>query len=139
VAAPTCTAHHGGVPDPVEPSLSEASPPVTSLSEPSPPVTSLSEPSPPVTSLSEPSPLEASISEASLSEAMGPSASPGDGAGVEVEVLFEDHGSFAHGVCRACGWIGPGRRSRRLAACDADEHLESCAPGRERLTARGRS
>jgi hypothetical protein len=102
------------VPDPVEPSLSEPSPPVAGLSEPSPPV-------------------------ASLSEAMGTSASPSDGAGVEVEVLFEDHGSFAHGVCRACGWIGPGRRSRRLAACDADEHLESCAPGRERLTARGRS
>jgi hypothetical protein len=143
------------VPDPAEPSLPEPSLPEPSLPEPSLPEPSLSEPSLsepslsepslpepslPEPSLPEPSPSEPSPSEPSPSEpGLGGSASRGDGAGVEVEVLFEDHGSFAHGVCHACGWVGPGRRSRRLAARDADDHLKSCAPGRERLTARGRS
>jgi hypothetical protein len=37
-----------------------------------------------------------------------------------------DVGSFTHGVCRVCGWRGPGRRSRRLAAQDAATHLGAC-------------
>jgi hypothetical protein len=41
-----------------------------------------------------------------------------------------DQGSFSHGVCRVCGWSGPGRRSRRRARDDADAHLdEGCAKG----------
>ena len=78
---------------------------------------------------------------------------------------LEDRGSFTHGVCRSCTWVGPGRRSRGVAARDAELHsLAGCqspvAPlpdgsdlpdssgaqkelavtsGRERLTARGRS
>ena len=68
--------------------------------------------------------------------------------------LVEDRGSFTHGVCRSCTWVSPGRRSRAVAASDAELHaLDGCenaqtsgtsssedvASGRERLTARGRS
>jgi hypothetical protein len=79
---------------------------------------------------------------------------------------FEDRDSFTHGVCRSGTWVGPGRRPRGVAASDAELHaLAGCestetfaatvgatvgatsaapkipdvAPGRERLTARGRS
>ncbi len=43
-------------------------------------------------------------------------------------------GSFAHGVCDDCGWRGPGRRSRSMAADDAHDH--TCAhAGEEPLSA----
>ncbi|MHB8275139.1 MAG: DUF6349 family protein [Dermatophilaceae bacterium] len=78
----------------------------------------------------------------------------------------EDRGSFTHGVCRSCTWVGPGRRSRGVAASDSELHalagwestatsaptsaptsgttsgtpkIPDVASGRERLTARGRS
>ena len=41
--------------------------------------------------------------------------------------LVEDRGSFTHGVCRSCSWAGPGRRSRGVAANDAELHaLAGC-------------
>jgi len=40
---------------------------------------------------------------------------------------IEDRGSFTHGVCRSCTWEGPGRRSRGVAASDAELHaLSGC-------------
>jgi hypothetical protein len=39
----------------------------------------------------------------------------------ELVSLAENHG-FASARC-ACGWVGPGRRSRRRARADAEEHL----------------
>lgn len=39
--------------------------------------------------------------------------------------MIEDRGSFSHGVCRVCGWAGPGRRSREVAREDAMQHLET--------------
>jgi hypothetical protein len=47
-----------------------------------------------------------------------------DGEPTEVE----DRGSFSHGVCRVCGWLGPGRRARQVSHRDAATHAESC-PG----------
>jgi len=39
----------------------------------------------------------------------------------------QDRGSFTHGVCRSCTWLGPGRRSRALASTDAKLHsLAGC-------------
>jgi hypothetical protein len=39
----------------------------------------------------------------------------------------EDRGSFSHGVCRSCTWVGPGRRSRGVAASDSELHaLAGC-------------
>jgi len=39
----------------------------------------------------------------------------------------EDRGSFTHGVCRSCSWTGSGRRSRGVAASDAELHaLAGC-------------
>lgn len=35
---------------------------------------------------------------------------------------IEDRGPFTHGVCRSCTWTGPGRRSRGVAASDAELH-----------------
>ena len=40
----------------------------------------------------------------------------------------EDRGSFSHGICRVCGWLGPGRRARRTSHRDAAAHAEEC-PG----------
>lgn len=40
-----------------------------------------------------------------------------------------DKGSFSHAVCRACGWRGPGRRSRRVAGLDASSHVTFCPQG----------
>lgn len=40
----------------------------------------------------------------------------------------EDRGSFSHGICRVCGWLGPGRRARRTSHRDAAAHAEAC-PG----------
>jgi hypothetical protein len=39
---------------------------------------------------------------------------------------IEERGSFQHGVCRACGWRGPGRRSRRVAENDLRTHQGEC-------------
>jgi hypothetical protein len=41
---------------------------------------------------------------------------------------IEDRGSFTHGTCGHCGWSGPGRRARSVAARDAVRHLQAgCA------------
>lgn len=50
---------------------------------------------------------------------------PRDGIASQVQV--EDRGSFSHGVCRECGWRGPGRRARRVARLDVTAHLATCA------------
>jgi hypothetical protein len=50
--------------------------------------------------------------------------SAGGPVGQPVEV--EDRGSFSHGVCRVCGWSGPGRRSRRVSSKDAAAHRDIC-------------
>ena len=42
---------------------------------------------------------------------------------------IEDRGSFTHGVCRSCPWAGPGRRSRGVAASDAELHARSGCEG----------
>jgi hypothetical protein len=53
--------------------------------------------------------------------------------------IVQDRGSFSHAVCRACGWSGPGRRSRFRARQDLAEHLEEgCPPEEEAPTADGR-
>lgn len=49
-------------------------------------------------------------------------------AGTPRTSVIVDRGSFSHGVCHTCGWIGPGRRSRRVAGLDAAHHLGTC-PG----------
>ncbi|HEV7173195.1 hypothetical protein [Pedococcus sp.] len=58
--------------------------------------------------------------------ASAPVEAPPSAAG-DREGVAEDRGSFSHGVCRVCGWRGPGRRSRRVARHDAARHL--CAGG----------
>src|SRR2546423_235144 len=35
---------------------------------------------------------------------------------VTVETEIEERGSFSNALCRVCGWRGPPRRSRRVAA-----------------------
>jgi hypothetical protein len=35
-----------------------------------------------------------------------------------------ESGSFARAVCRGCSWSGPARRSRAVAAADAEKHSE---------------
>ncbi len=40
----------------------------------------------------------------------------------------EERGSFTHGVCRVCGWRGPGRRSRGRARADVSAHQEKDCP-----------
>jgi hypothetical protein len=47
----------------------------------------------------------------------------------------EDRGSFSHGVCRVCGWTGPGRRSRVRARTDLEEHAARSCAGSEDLDA----
>jgi hypothetical protein len=42
----------------------------------------------------------------------------------------EDRGSFTHGTCGDCGWSGPGRRARAVAARDAVRHLQTGCAGR---------
>jgi hypothetical protein len=51
-----------------------------------------------------------------------------DGGADGQQTEVEDRGSFSHGVCRVCGWLGPGRRARRTSHRDAADHAESC-PG----------
>ena len=40
-----------------------------------------------------------------------------------------ERGSFTFGTCHGCGWSGPGRRARALAAQDAVRHLEAGCDG----------
>ena len=40
-----------------------------------------------------------------------------------------DRGSFTFGTCHGCGWSGPGRRARALAAQDAVGHLQAGCEG----------
>ena len=40
-----------------------------------------------------------------------------------------ERGSFTFGTCHGCGWSGPGRRARALAAQDAVQHLEAGCDG----------
>ena len=47
----------------------------------------------------------------------------------EVPAPIVDRGPFAHAFCGECGWEGPGRRSRGLAAKDADGHTDAGCPG----------
>jgi len=54
-----------------------------------------------------------------------PATTPGD---PPTDALLEERGSFSHGVCRVCGWRGPGRRARRVARLDLSTHLGTC-PG----------
>ena len=50
----------------------------------------------------------------------------------------EDRGSFSHGVCRVCGWLGPGRRARRVSHRDAAAHVDVCpGAGRDDASQRG--
>ena len=42
----------------------------------------------------------------------------------------EDRGSFTHGTCGDCGWSGPGRRARAVAARDAVRHLQTGCAGK---------
>jgi hypothetical protein len=57
--------------------------------------------------------------------ASAPVDAPPSGEG-SADGAAEDRGSFSHGVCRVCGWRGPGRRSRRVARHDAAAHLPLC-------------
>jgi hypothetical protein len=40
-----------------------------------------------------------------------------------------ERGSFTFGTCHGCGWSGPGRRARALAAQDAVRHLDAGCDG----------
>ena len=40
-----------------------------------------------------------------------------------------ERGSFTFGICHGCGWSGPGRRARAVAARDAVRHLEAGCDG----------
>ncbi|MEO7060360.1 MAG: hypothetical protein ABI083_11610 [Lapillicoccus sp.] len=42
--------------------------------------------------------------------------------------FFEERGAFAHGRCRGCDWVGPGRRARERARADAERHLDVHRP-----------
>ncbi|MCA0437963.1 MAG: hypothetical protein M9891_16560 [Austwickia sp.] len=40
-----------------------------------------------------------------------------------------ERGSFTHAICAACGWEGPARRARGVAAHDGELHaLAGCGP-----------
>ena len=53
-------------------------------------------------------------------------------AGVaEAPVRVVERGSFAVALCD-CGWSGPGRRSRKRARADAEEHLAHKGPNHAR-------
>ncbi len=47
----------------------------------------------------------------------------------------EDRGAFTHGTCGGCGWSGPGRRARAVAARDAVRHLQTGCAGEVTTTA----
>ncbi|GAB3442272.1 hypothetical protein GCM10027517_19110 [Phycicoccus ginsengisoli] len=51
----------------------------------------------------------------------------GTGPG-DVRAVLVERGSFAHASCTVCGWLGPGRRSRKSAREDAQSHPAAC-PG----------
>jgi hypothetical protein len=41
---------------------------------------------------------------------------------VEHRLEIVESGSFARAVCSGCSWTGPARRSRAVAAADAEQH-----------------
>ncbi|HET8981701.1 MAG TPA: hypothetical protein VFN47_03375 [Pedococcus sp.] len=58
-----------------------------------------------------------------------PGEGPEQGSGSSTELFqVEDRGSFSHGVCRVCGWSGPGRRSRQRAGADLAGHRSDDCP-----------
>lgn len=52
----------------------------------------------------------------------------GDAPGSQETWSLTERGSFTHGVCRVCDWVGPGRRAPRSAAVDAELHAETVHP-----------
>jgi len=50
-----------------------------------------------------------------------------DAAVAEAPVRVVERGSFAVAICD-CGWSGAGRRSRKRARADAEEHLANKGP-----------
>jgi hypothetical protein len=61
---------------------------------------------------------------------------PGPGS-LPAAGVVQDRGSFSHALCRACGWSGPGRRSRFRARQDLAEHLDDGCPPDEVPTTDG--
>ena len=57
-----------------------------------------------------------------------PSDAPVDLAEAVDSASTEERGSFTHGVCRVCGWTGPGRRSRERARDDVGDHRAGDCP-----------
>lgn len=57
-----------------------------------------------------------------------PSDAPFDLADAVDSASTEERGSFTHGVCRVCGWTGPGRRSRERARDDVAAHGDGNCP-----------
>jgi hypothetical protein len=43
---------------------------------------------------------------------------------VEHPLEIVESGAFARAVCGGCSWSGPARRSRAVAAADAEKHSE---------------
>jgi hypothetical protein len=59
----------------------------------------------------------------------GPDEPPGANGHAAPPVGTRERGSFTFGTCHCCGWSGPGRRARALAAQDAVRHLEGGCDG----------
>ena len=55
----------------------------------------------------------------------GPDDPPSANGHAAPSVATWERGSFTFGTCHGCGWSGPGRRARALAAQDAVRHLEA--------------
>jgi hypothetical protein len=60
----------------------------------------------------------------------GPGESAVRSGNADTRAGTEERGSFTFGTCHGCGWTGPGRRARAVAARDAAGHLEAGCPGR---------
>ena len=54
----------------------------------------------------------------------GPDDPPSANGHAGLPVGTRERGSFTFGTCHGCGWSGPGRRARALAAPDAVRHLD---------------
>jgi len=59
----------------------------------------------------------------------GPDDQPSANGHAGPSVGTSERGSFTFGTCHGCGWSGPGRRARALAAQDAVGHLEAGCDG----------
>ena len=59
----------------------------------------------------------------------GPDDPPSANGHAGPSVGTRERGSFTFGTCHGCGWSGPGRRARALAAQDAVRHLEAGCDG----------